>query len=83
MSTSGNDPFAGLPEALTFTVTSTTLAEGAAMPVEQLSGIAGVPGGKDISPQLTWSGAPAGTKSYAVTSTTRMRPPAPASGTGR
>jgi Raf kinase inhibitor-like YbhB/YbcL family protein len=25
-----------------------------------------VPGGKDVSPQLAWSGAPAGTKSYVV-----------------
>ncbi len=64
---SGNDPFARLPEAATFTVTSTTLADGAVLPPEQMSGIAGVPGGKDISPQLSWSGAPEGTKSYAVT----------------
>ncbi|MET0494769.1 MAG: YbhB/YbcL family Raf kinase inhibitor-like protein, partial [Actinoplanes sp.] len=27
----------------------------------------GVPGGADISPQLSWSGAPEGTQSYAVT----------------
>jgi len=67
MSTAGIDPLAGLPGAAAFTVTSTTLADGAVMPVEQLSGIAGVPGGKDISPQLSWSGAPVGTKSYAVT----------------
>ena len=67
MSTSGNDPLAGLPEAATFTVTSTTLADSAALSLEQMSGIAGVPGGKDISPQLSWSGAPEGTKSYAVT----------------
>jgi len=65
MGISGNDPFACLPEAAIFTVTSTTLADGVAM--EQLSGIAGVPGGKDISPQLSWSGAPVDTKSYAVT----------------
>lgn len=27
----------------------------------------GVPGGKNLSPDLTWSGAPAGTQSYALT----------------
>lgn len=62
---SGNDPFARLPEVATFTVTSTTLADGAPLPSAQMS--AGLPGGKDISPHLTWSGAPADTKSYAVT----------------
>jgi Raf kinase inhibitor-like YbhB/YbcL family protein len=64
---SANDPFARLPEAATFTVTSTTLTDGAPQPIEQMSGLFGVPGGKDVSPQLSWSGAPEGTKSYAVT----------------
>jgi Raf kinase inhibitor-like YbhB/YbcL family protein len=63
----GNDPFARLPEAATFTVTSTTVADGAAWPTEQYSGLFGVPGGKDVSPQLSWNGAPEGTRSYAVT----------------
>jgi len=63
----GNNPFARLPEAATFTVTSTTIADGQTLPVEQMSGAFGVPGGKDISPQLSWTGAPEGTKSYAVT----------------
>ena len=60
-----NDPFARLPEAASFTVTSATITDGAALPLEHWS--AGVPGGKDVSPQLSWSGAPDGTKSYAVT----------------
>lgn len=60
-----NDPFARLPQAASFTVTSTTVTDGAAWPPEQYS--SGLPGGKDISPQLSWSGAPDGTKSYAVT----------------
>lgn len=63
----GNDPFARLPEAASFTVTSTTVADGAAWPIAQFSGLSGVPGGKDVSPQLSWSGAPEGTRSYAVT----------------
>ncbi|MET9793804.1 YbhB/YbcL family Raf kinase inhibitor-like protein [Streptomyces canus] len=62
-----NDPFARLPEAAAFSVTSTTVTDGAAWPAAQYSGAFGVPGGKDISPQLSWSGAPEGTKSYAVT----------------
>ncbi|WP_309111990.1 YbhB/YbcL family Raf kinase inhibitor-like protein [Saccharothrix sp.] len=60
-----NNPFARLPEAASFTVTSTTVADGAAWSPEQFA--SGVPGGKDVSPHLSWSGAPAGTKSYAVT----------------
>jgi phosphatidylethanolamine-binding protein (PEBP) family uncharacterized protein len=64
---SANDPFAGLPEVPSFTVTSTTLTNGGDTPTAQMSGIFGVPGGEDISPQLSWSGAPEGTKSYAVT----------------
>jgi Raf kinase inhibitor-like YbhB/YbcL family protein len=63
----GNDPFARLPEVPTFTLTSTTVSDGAAMPSPQLSGAFGVPGGEDVSPQLSWSGAPEGTRGYAVT----------------
>ncbi|MFI5934579.1 YbhB/YbcL family Raf kinase inhibitor-like protein [Actinoplanes sp. NPDC051494] len=62
-----NDPFARLPEAASFTVTSTSLTDGGVLPAEQMSGMFGVPGGKDASPQLSWTGAPEGTKSYAVT----------------
>ncbi|AEN08719.1 MULTISPECIES: YbhB/YbcL family Raf kinase inhibitor-like protein [unclassified Streptomyces] len=64
---STNDPFARLPEAASFTVTSTTVTDGGTWSIEQYSGLSGVPGGKDVSPQLSWSGAPEGTKSYAVT----------------
>ncbi|EOD63699.1 YbhB/YbcL family Raf kinase inhibitor-like protein [Amycolatopsis vancoresmycina] len=55
-----NDPFARLPEAAPFTVTSTGVTDGGALPPAQLSG-------QDRSPQLSWSGAPDGTRSYAVT----------------
>ena len=64
---SGNDPFARLPEVPSFTVTSTSVEDGKPFAPPQLSGMFGVPGGQDISPQLTWTGAPAGTRSYAVT----------------
>ncbi|MEU3193035.1 YbhB/YbcL family Raf kinase inhibitor-like protein [Streptomyces sp. NPDC006992] len=60
-----NDPFAGLPEAPSFTVVSTTVTDGGAWPAEQHA--SALPGGKDISPQLSWSGAPEETRSYAVT----------------
>ncbi|GAA5049076.1 hypothetical protein HNP84_004357 [Thermocatellispora tengchongensis] len=62
---SSNDPFARLPQVPSFTVTSKTLTDGAPWPAEHMS--SGLPGGKDISPHLSWSGAPEGTKSYAVT----------------
>ncbi|MFM9608274.1 YbhB/YbcL family Raf kinase inhibitor-like protein [Streptomyces sp. V2] len=64
---SANDPFAKLPDVPGFTVTSTTVADRGTWPLAQLSGIVGVPGGQDISPHLSWSGAPEGTRSYAVT----------------
>jgi len=62
-----NDPFARLPQVPAFTVTSTTVRDGEVLPAAQMSGLFGVPGGADISPQLSWSGAPEGTQSYAVT----------------
>ena len=62
-----NDPFARLPEVPSFNVTSTDVTDGQALPPAQMSGIFGVPGGEDRSPQLSWSGAPAATRSYTVT----------------
>jgi Raf kinase inhibitor-like YbhB/YbcL family protein len=62
-----NDPFWRLPVVPSFTVTSTDVTDGQALPRAQMSGIFEVPGGKDISPQLSWSGAPAETRSYTVT----------------
>ena len=62
-----NDPFARHPEVPSFTVESTTVSDGDAWGQPQMSGAFGVPGGEDRSPQVSWSGAPDGTKSYAVT----------------
>jgi len=62
-----NDPFARLPVVPSFSVTSTDVTDGQPLPPAQMSGIFEVPGGKDLSPQLSWSGAPAETKSYTVT----------------
>src|SRR5699024_2273307 len=63
----GNDQFARLDEVDEFSVTSTTVTQGQEWPAAQYSGNMGVPNGQDISPHLAWSGAPEGTKSYAVT----------------
>jgi Raf kinase inhibitor-like YbhB/YbcL family protein len=64
---SSNNPFARLPEVPSFTVTSTTIADGEQLAPAQHSGAFGIPGGQDVSPQLSWTGAPEGTKSFAVT----------------
>ncbi len=58
------NPYELLPAAASFTVTSSDLTEGAAM---DLRFVHDSTGGENVSPQLSWSGAPAGTKSYCVT----------------
>ncbi|MGL4993941.1 MAG: YbhB/YbcL family Raf kinase inhibitor-like protein [Bacteroidales bacterium] len=62
-----NNPFARLPKADSFEVTSEQIAEGERLKSAQLSAIFGVEGGKDESPQLSWSGFPENTKSFAIT----------------
>ena len=54
---------AGAAHALT--LTSPDIKPGARISDEQVANIMGCPG-KDISPALSWSGAPKGTKSFAV-----------------
>ena len=58
------DPYEYLPPRPWFEVTSTDLVDGEVMPMPHVHGSAG---GQNISPQLSWSGAPAGTKGYVVT----------------
>ncbi|WP_420029023.1 YbhB/YbcL family Raf kinase inhibitor-like protein [Leucobacter chromiireducens] len=60
------DPYAALPAVPEFTLTSDTLADGERMPLPQISAMLGT-GGGDRTPQLSWSGAPAGTRSFALT----------------
>ena len=60
------NPYEFLPRVPSFRVTSTTVRNGHELPIAQLSGIFGVPGGKDISPELSWSGFPKPTKSFVV-----------------
>lgn len=60
------DPYANLPQAAAFSLTSTDLQEGARLAMPQVSGIFGA-GGQDRSPQLSWSGFPPETRSFALT----------------
>lgn len=59
-------PYDRIAEVPSFELTSTDLSEGGTLPAAQVSGIFGA-GGQDVSPQLSWSGFPAETKSFAVT----------------
>jgi Raf kinase inhibitor-like YbhB/YbcL family protein len=60
-------PYRYLPVVPSFKLTSATVHSGSALPTAQLSGIFGVPGGLDTSPQLSWSGFPPETRSFVVT----------------
>lgn len=60
------DPYAALPQVASFDLASSDVADGERLPLAQVSGIMDA-GGEDVSPQLTWSGFPEGTKSFAVT----------------
>jgi len=61
-----HDPYAALPQVPSLEVTSTDVTDGQQLDNAQVSGIAGA-GGEDVSPQLSWSGFPAETRSFAVT----------------
>lgn len=56
------NPYDLLPQVASFTVTSQDVSEGEALKTEQVGAQ-----GNHVSPQLSWSGAPEGTKSYVVT----------------
>src|ERR671927_30264 len=60
------NPYEFLPKLPSFTLTSESVTDGQALSNEQVSGIMGA-GGDDVSPQLSWSGFPEETQSFAVT----------------
>lgn len=64
--TTAPDPYAALPKLPTFTLTSSSMTDGQPLATAQVSGIMGA-GGADASPQLSWSGFPEATRSFAVT----------------
>jgi len=67
MATRALNPYDSLPDVATFDVGSDDIADGQQLPDPQASRAMGVPGGDDRSPQLSWSGFPEATKSFAVT----------------
>jgi Raf kinase inhibitor-like YbhB/YbcL family protein len=60
------NPYDFLPQVPSFSVTSSDCTNGETLPMPHVSGVMGA-GGEDRSPQLSWSGFPEGTKSFAVT----------------
>jgi Raf kinase inhibitor-like YbhB/YbcL family protein len=58
-------PYDALPKLPTFALSSQTIIDGEPLPRAQMSGIMGA-GGSDVSPQLSWSGFPAETRSFTV-----------------
>ena len=55
-------PYAKLPKVPSFSLTSRDVSTGKQLPAAQRSGVGG-----NASPQLSWKGFPAGTKSFTVT----------------
>ncbi len=61
------DPYQPLEQVPSFAVTSDDVTDGGELAPPQRSATFGVEGGEDRSPQLSWSGFPQGTRSFALT----------------
>ena len=59
-------PYNFLPSVASFQVSSNDITDGDSVAIPHVSGVFGA-GGEDVSPHLSWSGAPNTTESYAVT----------------
>jgi len=60
------NPYEQLPRVAAFELASEDVRDGEKLDTPQVSGIFGA-GGEDVSPELSWSGFPDGTKSFSVT----------------
>ena len=60
------NPYEDLPQLPSFDLHSDDVAHDQTLAKPHVSGVFGA-GGEDVSPHLVWSGAPEGTRSYAVT----------------
>ncbi|MBO68543.1 MAG: YbhB/YbcL family Raf kinase inhibitor-like protein [Acidiferrobacteraceae bacterium] len=60
------NPYNFLPSVASLQVESRDIVDGSTLELPHVSGIFGA-GGQDISPQLSWSGAPPQTKSFVIT----------------
>jgi Raf kinase inhibitor-like YbhB/YbcL family protein len=60
-------PYDTMPAVPEFTVTSADTADGVALQAAQFAAMSGAPGAEDRSPQLSWDGFPAATRSFVVT----------------
>lgn len=58
-------PYDALPQLPTFSLTSESISDGQPLGNDQVGGVLGA-GGRDISPDLRWSGFPAETRSFTV-----------------
>lgn len=60
------NPYEELPNVRSFDVASDDVSHDETLATPQVSGVMGA-GGEDVSPHVSWSGAPEGTQSFAVT----------------